>query len=687
MGIMLSGRVVSTAIGGIFSGYARDIKTSAEEFDALIVSGKTSSPDYIGELDGFSLVLNGHHYTADENTARNLKNNEINIYRLSDVCDNASADGFINSDTDTYVIYGTAKSDGTLSLSLLSLTDLTSDFPLKFDGLFVLSESRRTAFAFQNGLDTEFFKQNVDYKAELPENDAKTQTLKISGKTYALTLSKLSSSRLYLGGISDFSENQAAVNGLLILVITALCVIGIVAAAFIIIGVYHTGESKKTDGEKTIGTAKKDTMKSVYESLSSSDKTLVGEIFFQNIQDIKDAFGREFSENVRKTLIDRVKNRFEHVFHFDYNHLGVIESDGKNLELLLRDLGAAVADISRAVKIGDNAVLVNVKCGFALSDATMETRGYDYVMSAAEAALKRAIFDSVQYLERRDFYLYREAQKKLYSKYMFKIDIVKMFEDGDFYLEFQPQYGIKEDRIVGFEALFRVNKRVQLNVSTAEIINYAEQSGNMVMLGDFIFKEGMRFAKSIEGKGVSVSLNVSIIQLMQTGFVDNFLKIYRHYDLKPNSVSIEITESYLMQTEEETLKKLEILKENGIDIYLDDFGTKYSSFNYLKELPISAIKIDRSFIEDVDKNKYSEFITATIINIAKNLGLKSVVEGVETKEQFNMVKAQGSDVIQGFLISKSVDEFTAREMIDTYRYEEKDEVNEPADNAEIFPDG
>ena len=692
MGIMVFQRAKATAFDGIFSGYARDVAVFAEDFDGLILSGKTMPPDRAGELDGFTLTIDGNGYTADENTARNLKNNEINIYTLSELCMNASPDGFITSDVATYVIYGAANPDGTIRLSFLSLTALTADFSLSgFDGLFVLSESRRTVFIKGDVLTSGFFKQNVDYKIELPTKAAASQTIKADdGKTYAIALNTLSSARFYVGGISDFSARQAEINGLLTRVITALVAIGAVAAIGIVIGVYCTGKpqendvvSGKRDGEFS-ETEKKETLAGVYESLATSKRLLVGEILFENIQDIKNAFGREFTEKVRNILIDRVKKRFAHVFQFDYHNLGVIESDGKNLDLLLRDLDGAVAEFNKAVKIDDNAVLISVKCGFALSDDTMETRGYDYVMSAADAALKRAVYDSGQYLEHKDYYLYREAQKKLYAKYLFKIDIPKMLAQGDFYLEYQPQYGIKEDRIVGFEALFRVNKRVRINVSMAEIIGYAEQSGNMVMLGEFIFSEGMRFAKSIEGKGVRVSLNVSIIQLMQTGFVENFLKIYRHYDLKPDSVSIEITESYLMQTEGETLKKLEILQENGINIHLDDFGTKYSSFNYLKDLPISAIKIDRSFIQNVDKNEYSKFITKTIINIAKNLRLKSIVEGVETKEEFAVVKEQGCDAVQGFLISKSVDENKAREMIDSYRYAEAKEKEEPAENIDIL---
>ena len=269
-----------------------------------------------------------------------------------------------------------------------------------------------------------------------------------------------------------------------------------------------------------------------------------------------------------------------------------------------------------------------------------------------------------------DYYIFHESQRKLYAKYLFKIDIPQMLQNGDFYLEYQPQYSLSQERIIGFEALFRVNRRVQINVGIQDIINYAEQSGHMVTLGDFIFRTGMQFAKSIEGMGVSISLNVSLVQLMQTGFVDNFLNIYRSLELKPGSISVEVTESYLMQTLDETLEKLNVLRANGIDIHLDDFGTQYSSFSYLKSLPISTIKIDQSFVRDVHKNEYSRLIIKTIVDISRNLKLDTICEGVETPQQMALVKSFGCDVIQGYAISRSVGDATARDMITNYHYDQ-----------------
>ena len=421
------------------------------------------------------------------------------------------------------------------------------------------------------------------------------------------------------------------------------------------------------------------TMESVYESVSDKKQVLVGELFFENLHDVKVIFGKDFTESVRNVLIERIREKFEYVFQMDYYHIGVLQPEGKNYKAAIRDLAENVAYFNKAVKASVNIVKPVVKCGFAISDEVMESRDYNYVMTAVRAALRRSQEKIDDAMLKTDYYLYRESQKKLYARYFFKIDIDKFLANGDFYLEYQPQYDVKLGKIVAFEALFRTNKRLQVNASTADIINYAEQTGYMVVLGDFIFDTGMRFAKSIEGTGVSVSLNVSLIQLMQSGFVDNFMNFYRKYDLKPGSISIEVTESYLLRTIDETVSKLNILRNNGIGIHLDDFGTAYSSFHYLQKLPITAIKVDQVFIKDICKNKHSRLISKMIIEIADSLNLRSICEGVETTAQLKTLKEINVDIIQGFLISRSVTEDKARDMIAHYVYEEKPEEPESSE--------
>ena len=245
-----------------------------------------------------------------------------------------------------------------------------------------------------------------------------------------------------------------------------------------------------------------------------------------------------------------------------------------------------------------------------------------------------------------------------------------MLSEGAFEMEYQPQYNIKEARVEGFEALFRVKKSWNVNVDTFSFITYAERTGAMVQLGDFIFDTGMKFAKSIEGKNVSVSLNVSPVQLMQAGFIENFLRIYRKYDLQPGSVCVEITESFLMTNFEETLKKLTVLTQQGILVHLDDFGTEYSSLLYIKKLPISTIKIDKGFVKDVLESRESQAIIKFITNIAKLINGTTICEGVETCKEFDMLNYLGCDTIQGWLISKSLKPDVAAKFIDEFDYKQ-----------------
>lgn len=401
-----------------------------------------------------------------------------------------------------------------------------------------------------------------------------------------------------------------------------------------------------------------------FEDFSSSGKrTLLGLLHIVNLTQIGTLFGKEMSLNIQKTVLQKAKEKFTFVYELDLGLIGVVYPDGKNLDILLADIEDNLQYVSQPIHMEDNLFTVELKSGFALCDASMENLTFDYAMKAAEAAYQRIIDTKIA-----DYVIYHEAQKKLYAKYFITYNIREMLAEGAFEMEYQPQYNIKENRIEGFEALFRVKKSWNVNVDTFSFITYAERTGAMVQLGEFIFDTGMSFAKKLEGKNVSVSLNVSPVQLMQDGFTENFLKLYRKYDLKPGSVCVEITESFLMKNFEETLKKLQILRNNGIYVHLDDFGTEYSSLLYIKKLPISTIKIDKEFIRDVIKNKESQAVIKFITNIAKLLDLTTICEGVETTAEFDMLNALGCDTIQGWLIGKSMKPDDALKIVDHFDY-------------------
>lgn len=417
-------------------------------------------------------------------------------------------------------------------------------------------------------------------------------------------------------------------------------------------------EEFDSDGKTTASLSK------MFESFVAKGKrTLLGVLFISNLDRIKTLFGKQMAVDIQRIILKKAREKFNYAYELDFGYIGITYPDGKKLDILMADLEDIHRYINSPIKMEDNLFTLDIKSGFAMCDSNMEPLTFEHAYKAAEAARQRVIDTKIA-----DYIIYNGSQRKLYEKYFITFDIKQMLAEGAFEMEYQPQYNIKEERIEGFEALFRVKKSWNVNVDTFSFITYAERTGAMVQLGDFIFDTGMQFAKRLEGKNVSVSLNVSPVQLMQAGFTENFLRLYKKYNLKPGSICVEITESFLMTNFTETLKKLDILTAQGINVHLDDFGTEYSSLLYIKKLPISTIKIDKEFVKDVLTSRESQAIIKFITNIAKLLNRTTICEGVETTQEFDMLNYLGCDTIQGWIIGKSMKPDDALKIVDTFDY-------------------
>lgn len=229
---------------------------------------------------------------------------------------------------------------------------------------------------------------------------------------------------------------------------------------------------------------------------------------------------------------------------------------------------------------------------------------------------------------------------------------------------FQPQYDCLEKSIVGFETLARWKSARFGMVPPSEFIPMAEKSGFINDLGRFMIEKTFAFAKSVEGRGLTISFNASPVELLQANFMDYIISRFDYYHLAPNSVALEITESCLIESFEEVIRKLQGLRAHGIPIYLDDFGTGFSSLTYLKNLPINAVKIDKSFIDEIVTNNVEKDIVSMIIRLARRLNLLIIAEGVETREQIDCVVDCGCNIIQGYIISKPVPQKDVLSLLD-----------------------
>ncbi|MBE5881725.1 MAG: GGDEF domain-containing protein [Lachnospiraceae bacterium] len=228
-------------------------------------------------------------------------------------------------------------------------------------------------------------------------------------------------------------------------------------------------------------------------------------------------------------------------------------------------------------------------------------------------------------------------------------------ENGSFELYYQPQFDSVSKKLRGVEALLRWRNQKGKMVSPSVFIPIAEKDGLIVPIGNWVLEEGIRAYKQWYDKyqyPMTLSLNISAIQYKRRDFVHTLLALIEKYEIDPTLLELEITESVLIDDFDSVVDKLHTLKEYGIKISLDDFGTGFSSLSYLKGLPIDTLKIDKTFIDTVIDDNSTRVITESIIAMVKKLGCETVAEGVETPEQLEYLKGVNCDNIQGFLLGK-----------------------------------
>ena len=326
---------------------------------------------------------------------------------------------------------------------------------------------------------------------------------------------------------------------------------------------------------------------------------------------IYDPCGSRSVEHVHKTIMERVKQ-------------GFVLSNGVDIRLTV---SIGVAEYPEASK----SALELINCA-------------EIVMFKAKSAGKA----SIQYFDApilQDFLQTVSIENKLKEAVFNK----------NFCLHFQPQYYTKTGELRGVEALIRWKDEENHMISPAVFIPIAEKNGAIIPIGKWVIEESIRHYAEWKRKyriPMVMSINISAIQYKRKDFVTKLLEILKKYEVKPNEIELEITESILIEDFAEVKDKLLLLRDYGLKISLDDFGTGFSSLSYLNGLPIDTLKIDKSFIDKVGKDESTRIITESIIAMVNKLGYESVAEGVETEDQFAYLKRIGCDIIQGYLLGK-----------------------------------
>ena len=266
-----------------------------------------------------------------------------------------------------------------------------------------------------------------------------------------------------------------------------------------------------------------------------------------------------------------------------------------------------------------------------------------------------AMYKAKEYGKNR-YVLYDKSMNKDFSERMtLEKYLHTAMDNNEFELYYQPQLDIKTNKVTGLEALLRWKSPELGFVSPVKFIKVAEDTHLIIQLGEWVLVQACDFLSHLHKQGLThmtISVNISTLQIFQADFNSKVLKILEYFKLDPHFLELEITETVLIESFDVVYNKLKQLREKGIGIALDDFGKGYSSLSYLKQLPISTLKIDKTFIDNVSLISEHTTITRHIIKMGRSMGMAVIAEGVEYNEQLEYLKKYECDKMQGYLFSK-----------------------------------
>ncbi|MDD6990700.1 MAG: EAL domain-containing protein [Oscillospiraceae bacterium] len=385
-------------------------------------------------------------------------------------------------------------------------------------------------------------------------------------------------------------------------------------------------------------------------------------IDIDNFKWITETLGHRHGDEFLKIFGQRLKAVVPRVFRFsgdEFVILADLNDDFGIIDELIRNLRS---EFIEPIEILNDKLYVQFSVGISIypdddTNPDMLLRDADIAMSRAKEKGKG-----------RTSYYNASLHQTVLSKATIAQKLNKALENNEMFLNFQPIISVQNGDIHGFEVLVRWESEELGSVPPFTFVQIAEETGAIVEIGTWIFETGCRFLKRMNeiNPDIIMSINVSPVQLKRKDFLDKVRRTINVFQVNPANIQIEITETSLVEFIDGNNDTIQKLADMGIALALDDFGTGYSSFGYLKDMPIKTLKVDKSFVDEICSKHKDYQITGSIIDMVKNLGIKTVVEGVESIEQYNILAEMKCDYIQGFLMSKPLNASDAMEFVETY---------------------
>ncbi|MCL1947324.1 MAG: GGDEF domain-containing phosphodiesterase [Chitinivibrionia bacterium] len=303
------------------------------------------------------------------------------------------------------------------------------------------------------------------------------------------------------------------------------------------------------------------------------------------------------------------------------------------------------------------------------------------LLNFAEISLDKS--KSNKFDEHNVFFIreYLDDKKRLNT---IKKDLFSACISGELQVYYQPKVSLVNKTVTGMEALSRWTHPSLGYISPEQFVSIAEKSGHITTLGEYVIESAFYHIKQTHkmcSNDITVSINISPIQLSQSNFADNILARAKNFDVDPQHVYLEITEGTMLRNDSQTILKR--LKDIGFNLSLDDFGTGYSSLNYLYRYNFDELKIDKSFTDGLMRGKNERVLFKFLISLAKDIGMKTVTEGVEDEVQIKLLQGLGAEEIQGWYYSKALSSFDCIEYIRNFHFND-DEATD-AEISDVFP--
>lgn len=404
-------------------------------------------------------------------------------------------------------------------------------------------------------------------------------------------------------------------------------------------------------------------MNSIF-SDSFESKGAVLFIDLDNFKHINDSMGHSSGDQLIKEIGQRLVHVLKDkgkVYRLSGDEFVVHIYDAKNN----KDVSSYATSVCNKFKIpfevGNSVIHIASSIGVAL----YPEHGYsaDDLLKCADIAMYKAKESG-----KNRFVIFDHSMNEDFlERIMIERNLWTALDNNEFQIYYQPQLDLGTGKISGFEALLRWNSLKMGFVSPIKFIKVAEDTHLIINIGKWVLINACIFIKRLHQRGyegLTVSVNVSMIQLLQDDFVEDVANVINLMNIDPRCLELEITESILMESFEMIGNKLVKLQELGVSIALDDFGKGYSSLHYLLQLPISTLKVDKTFIDSISLKSKESALTGEIVSIGKKMDFCVVAEGVETQEQLDYLIEHKCHKIQGYLFSKPMPESEAEILLE-----------------------